>query len=234
MKVLKILAAVLVLAAAGAAPAPTATPAVLGAKTASGIPLNAAWKVTIYNFARANLRHQVWGVEHSERNYHVSMELAKQEHMPVDEDVIFATAFLHDMDAFPAYSIDLPHGAGSAKEAEPMLRDAGFPMQKFAAVSDAMIGHMYYSSPAKRPEAIVMHDADTLEFIGAISIATTFGNVGDAKNLAAARAALEKRRATIPSKLITQTAHKIALRRIEEMNVYLNALDRETLGRTAE
>lgn len=230
MKVLKILAAVLVLAAAGATPAP----AILGAKTASGIPLNAAWKVTIYNFARANLKHQVWGVEHSERDYHVSIELAKQEHMPIDEDVIFATAFLHDMDAFPAYSVDLPHGAGSAKEAEPMLRDAGFPMQKFAAVSDAMIGHMYYAKPAKRPEAIVMHDADTLEFIGAISIATTFGNLGDAKNLAAARAALEKRRVTIPSKLITQTAHTIALRRIEEMDAYLDALDRETLGRTAE
>ncbi|MDQ6930183.1 MAG: hypothetical protein M3126_05910 [Candidatus Eremiobacteraeota bacterium] len=202
--------------------------------TASGIPLTAAWKSVIYAFAKSNLRHAGWGLEHSERNYHVSMEIAKSEHMAVDEDVIFATAFLHDMDSIGKFNLnDVPHGVGSAKEAEPILREAGFPMAKFDAVRDAMATHMYYSQPSSRPESIVMHDADTLEFIGAIGIARTIGLIGDRTDLGGVTRSIEKNRAEIPSKLITRTARKIAAGRIQEMNVFLEALDRETFGKTA-
>ena len=65
-------------------------------QTATGIPLDAPWKVTIYELARSKFHHPAWGWQHSERNYRVALELAQGDGLKVDTDVLFAAAFLHE------------------------------------------------------------------------------------------------------------------------------------------
>lgn len=67
--------------------------------TESGIPLNAPWKRTIYDFAKTNLKHPAWGWAHSERDYQLALELARIEKLTVDQEILFAAAFLHDVGA---------------------------------------------------------------------------------------------------------------------------------------
>ena len=43
--------------------------------------------------------------------------------------------------------------------------------QKLAIVQDAVSHHMYYHKPGATPEAIVLRDADTLDFLGAVGVA---------------------------------------------------------------
>ena len=69
--------------------------------TATGIPLDAPWKVATYHLATTKFKHPAWGWQHSERNYQVAMRLADGDHLTVDTDVLFAACFLHDMAAFP-------------------------------------------------------------------------------------------------------------------------------------
>lgn len=55
------------------------------AQTATGIPLDAPWKVTIYELARAKFHHPAWGWQHSERNYRVALELAQGDGLRIDD-----------------------------------------------------------------------------------------------------------------------------------------------------
>ncbi|MBV8373134.1 MAG: hypothetical protein JOY69_07715, partial [Candidatus Eremiobacteraeota bacterium] len=149
-------------------------------QTAGGIALDAPWKVTIYQLARKKFIHPAWGWQHSERNYLLGMRLAKGDGLTVDSDVLFAAAFLHDMSAFmPCADAKMEHGDCAAQQSGAILRAAGFPMSKLPGVQAAEHGHMFYSDPGPRPEAIVLHDADSLDFLGSIGAARMFSLAGE-------------------------------------------------------
>ncbi|HEX5274108.1 MAG TPA: HD domain-containing protein [Candidatus Rubrimentiphilum sp.] len=200
--------------------------------TATGIPLDAPWKVTVYQLARSTFKHPAWGWQHSERNYRVALALAQGDGLKVDDDVLFAASFLHDMGAFqPCADPKMEHGDCAAVSSEAILRSAGFPMQKYAAVAAAERGHMYYRDPGTQPEAIVLHDADSLDFLGAVGAARMLSLTGAAKpDFAPAVKSLRSFLNDIPPKLVTRTARAMAVVRVAELRQFLDALDRETFN----
>jgi uncharacterized protein len=199
-------------------------------QTATGIPLDAAWKVTIYDLARAKFHHPAWGWQHSERNYRIALELAKGDGLRIDTDVLFAAAFLHDMAAFmPCVDTKLEHGECAAQQTGAILRAAGFPMEKLAAVEAAERGHMYYSNPGKQPEAIVLHDADSLDFLGDIGAARMISLTGaSAESFSREVKTLRSFVHDIPPRLITKTAQAMGAVRAAELERFLDALNTET------
>jgi uncharacterized protein len=201
-------------------------------QTATGIPLDAPWKVTIYDLARSKFHHPAWGWQHSERNYRIALELAHGDGLRIDTDVLFAAAFLHDMAAFMAcQNTKLEHGECAAQQSGAILAAAGFPMAKLPAVQAAERGHMYYSDPGIQPEAIVLHDADSLDFLGEIGAARMLSLVGaDAETFARAVKTLRTFVHDIPPRLITNTAQKMGARRAAALEQFLDALDAETFG----
>ncbi len=200
------------------------------AQTATGIPLDAPWKVTIYDLARSKFHHPAWGWQHSERNYRIALELAQGDGLHVDTDVLFAAAFLHDMSAFmPCEDTKLEHGECAARQSGAILKAAGFPMEKLPAVQAAERGHMYYSNPGPQPEAIVLHDADSLDFLGDIGAARMLSLTGEtAESFARAVKALRSFVHDIPPRLITTTAQKMGAQRAAELERFLDALQAET------
>ncbi|HEY2474502.1 MAG TPA: HD domain-containing protein [Candidatus Cybelea sp.] len=200
------------------------------AQTATGIPLDAPWKVTIYELARSKFHHPAWGWQHSERNYRVALELAQGDGLRVDTDVLFAAAFLHDMAAFmPCEDKKMEHGECAAQQSGAILRAAGFPMEKLPAVLAAERGHMYYSDPGTQPEAIVLHDADSLDFLGEIGAARMLSLTGEtAESFAPAVKALRRFVTEIPPRLITKTARRIGAQRAAALARFLDALQSET------
>jgi uncharacterized protein len=202
------------------------------ATTVTGIPLDAPWKVTIYHLARTHFIHPAWGWQHSERNYQIGMQLAKGDGLKVDTDVLFAASFLHDMAAYPPYAKKgMEHGDRAAQTSEAVLRDAGFPMQKFAAVQAAERGHMYYSNAGTDPASIVLHDADSLDFLGTIGAARMISLTGEkSPDFRAAVTSLRAFQREIPPRLITKTARRIGAQRAAELARLLDQLQRETFG----
>ena len=217
-------AAALAATLAVASPPPTAT--------VTGIPLDAPWKVTIYQLARSKFVHPAWGWQHSERNYDIGMELAKGDGLQVDTDVLFAAAFLHDMSAFmPCADTHLEHGECAAQSSGPILRDAGFPMAKFPAVQAAERGHMYYRDPGGDAAAIVLHDADSLDFLGDIGAARMISLTGEnAPGFAPAVKSLRAFLKEIPPRLLTKTGQRMGAERAAELQRFLDALDVQTFG----
>jgi uncharacterized protein len=207
-----------------AAGAPAATPA--------GVPLDAPWKAKIYQLAHSTFRHPAWGWQHSERNYLLAMRLARGDGLHVDEDVLFAASFLHDMSAFlPCKDPKMEHGDCAAQQARAMLRNTGFPMRKLAAVQAAERGHMFYSNPGSDPTAIVLHDADSLDFLGDIGAARLIALTGEkAPSFAPAVKALRSFVAQIPPRLITRTARQMGAQRAAELAAFLDRLQAESFG----
>ena len=198
--------------------------------TAAGIPLDAPWKVKIYELAHTTFLHPAWGWQHSERDYLVALRLAKGDGLQVDTDALFAAAFLHDMAAFrPCADKKMEHGDCAALQSPAILKSVGFPMQKIAVVQAAERGHMYYSNPGTDPTAIVLHDADSLDFLGDIGAARLLALTGaQASSFAPAVKTLRGFLKSIPPRLITKTARRIGKKRAAELKAFLDALQTET------
>lgn len=198
--------------------------------TATGIRLNAPWKVKLYELAHSRFLHPAWGWQHSERDYRLALRLARDDHLKVDKDALFAAAFLHDMAAFhPCADRKMEHGACAALQSPAILKRLGFPMRKIAIVQQAERGHMYYSNPGHDPTAIVLHDADSLDFLGDIGAARMISLTGvKAPSFAPAVETLRKFLTVIPPRLITAAARRIGRKRVAQLRAFLDTLRHET------
>ncbi len=129
------------------------------------------WRVTVREFAATHFHHPAWGYSHCERDYALARELAAADHVTLDDDVLFAAAYLHDLAAFKPWENEkLDHADVAADRVHEFLQGTGFPMQKVDAVRSAIRTHMYDRDTGS-PEALYLHDADALDWLGAIGVA---------------------------------------------------------------
>lgn len=211
-------------AAAQEAPATTAAQAT----TPAGIPLDSPWRRAVYEQANTHFQHPSWGVRHSERNYVLGMALAEVEGLAVDADVLFAAAFLHDWGGIAPFAVaGTDHAVRSVELAEPFLTEAGFPMEKFPAVRAAILGHMYDKEP-EGAEAVVLHDADALDFLGALGAARLLAATSERPDYDQALGRIERFAVDIPPRLETAAAREMAVGRVAVMTGFLAQLRRET------
>jgi len=205
--------------------------------TRTGILLDAKWKQQVYAFAEKNVHHSIWGLAHSERNYQVAMKLALLEKLSVDSDVLFVAAFLHDIGAIePFRAKGVEHATRSVQVVEPLLKSYGLSEEKIAKIREAILGHMYDADLApKGNEAIVFHDADTLDFLGSIGLVRIVGLTDRhdwAPNLPGAIITLRTWSKVLPQKLITASAKRMAKERIVEMTRIMDSLAPYTFSET--
>lgn len=201
-------------------------------QTGSGIALDAPWKIAVFEFAKSNLQHSAWGLAHCERDFQLAQSLAAEEKLTVDTDVLFASALLHDMGVFAPYPVEgVDHTERAAQVAGDVLKSAGFPMEKLPSVQGAMRSHMFYSQVESSNEARVLHDADTLDFLGDIGVARILSVTSRhrwATTLPDAVATLEKFKRELPTRLVTESARKRAVSRVAEMEQFLHVLKTES------
>jgi uncharacterized protein len=135
------------------------------------------WHETVRAFAAEHFKQPAWGYSHNVRDYKLARELAATDHVTLDDDVLFAAAYLHDIAAFPPWAdAKVDHSDTGADVVDSVLKDTGFPMRKIDAVRAAIRTHMYYREP-QGPESLYLHDADALDWLGAIGVARVIGLV---------------------------------------------------------
>lgn len=205
--------------------------------SAAGIALDSPWKQAVYQFAVENLQHSAWGLEHYERNYLVATDLAQRDSLYIDEEVLFAAAFLHDMGTFAPYAVaGAEHSQTAVDNLQSMLIDAGFPSAKIAAVNSAVLAHMYYAEVPNDATATVLHDADTLDFLGVIGVTRILSLTSRhpwASDLQTALATLENFSIELPESLRTDAAQEIGRTRVAQMRELLSTLREESVDGAA-
>jgi hypothetical protein len=209
------------------APARAAEPATPKVAAASG----AQWRDTVREFARKYLRHPAWGYSHSTRDYSLARELAAADGVKLDDDVLFAAAYLHDMAAFAPWAKEgVDHADEAARIVDATLQDSGFPMAKIDAVRGAIRTHMFARDPVG-PEALYLHDADALDWLGAIGVARIIGIVdpqGGAPDGPAAIQRIEDNLANVPGRVLSPAGRARVAARVAETRQFLERLREES------
>ena len=189
------------------------------------------WKSKLLEFVK-NFTHPAWGITHFQRVYELSIQLANMQNADIDEDSLFAAAYLHDIGAFDPYSKKgQDHSEIAVKESEEILLAINFPKEKIALVKDIIISHMFYAKPSDHIESIIFHDADTLDFLGAIGIARLLAIVGKedwTPDLKSAIFLIQKFHDELPLQLYTTAAKEICNERLFEMKDFLSKLSQQT------
>lgn len=189
------------------------------------------WRAAVHRFAEVNLKHPAWGLSHSVRDYELAKELAAADQVTLDDDVLYAAAYLHDVAAFAPFSkADVDHQDEAARIVESMLAGTGFPMAKIEAVRGAIRTHMFGREPGG-PEAIYLHDADALDWLGAIGVARVFGLVdpnGGSPDGPKVVQRLEHSLTMVPSRIVSKAGKARTPQRVRELEQFLRDLRTES------
>jgi uncharacterized protein len=218
---LLILCSLTVLNVAGAAsPNPTASSAAQG-----------GWRDTVRKFALEHFKNPAWGYSHCIRDYTLARELADKDHARIDDDVLFAAAYLHDMAAFKPWEDEKQdHSDVGAMSIDVVLKGTDFPAQKLDAVRAAIRTHMYYRDPVG-PEAIYLHDADALDWLGAIGVARIIALVdpeGGEPTGPDAIKTIEDDLKNVPPKVVSAAGRALVAPRVAESRQFLHQLRGES------
>ncbi len=143
--------------------------------------MNPPWRQQLADYIRAQAQ-PIDKVSHQPRLYALACELA--DGVSVDDDILYAACWLHDLGVFighrpedPAQLASWDNVAYAIAQTPLLLQQFGFPTAKIPAVQAAIRDH----HPQARPtaiEAILLHDADLLELLGAVGLLRTLGKVG--------------------------------------------------------
>ena len=178
------------------------------------------WRAAVHRFAEVNLKHPAWGLSHSVRDYDLAKELAAADKVTLDDDVLYAAAYLHDVAAFaPFRKPDVDHQDEAARIVE-----------SIEAVRGAIRTHMFGRDPVG-PEAIYLHDADALDWLGAIGVARVFGLVdpnGGSPDGPTVVKRLDSTLTTVPSRIVSQAGKARTPHRVRELEQFLRDLKAES------
>jgi HD superfamily phosphodiesterase len=189
------------------------------------------WRATVRELAASHFKNPAWGYSHCQRDYALARELAAADHVALDDDVLYAAAYLHDIAAFaPWEDLKADHSDVGAKVVESVLQGSGFPMAKIDAVRGAVRTHMYYREPAG-PEALYLHDADALDWLGAIGVARIMALVdphGGNPDAPKAVGMLVDNLNKVPARVLSPAGRARVAERKAELVKFLADLRRET------
>jgi len=188
----------------------------------------ASWRRAVADHVEANFRHPGWGARHAERNYLSAHAIARAEALTVDDDVLFAAAYLHDWGGLKPFAVEgTAHEQRSVELAEPFLRETGFPMEKWPRVREAILAHVPAGAPVS-PEAIVLHDADLIDFLGAEGVARLLAaTTDDRADMDQGLRWIEGFAESLPGRLNTAAARRLAEPRVAYMKAFLAQLRSE-------
>lgn len=189
---------------------------------------DAPWRRAVADHVEANFRHPGWGARHAERNYLSAHAIAHAEGLAVDDDVLFAAAYLHDWGGLKPFAVEgAAHEQRSVELGEPFLRQAGFPMEKWPGVREAILAHVPAGEPTS-PEAIVLHDADLIDFLGAEGVARLLAaTTDDRADMDQGLRWIEGFADSLPGRLTTSEARRLAEPRAAWMKAFLAQLRSE-------
>lgn len=148
-----------------------------------------------------------------------------------DQEALFYAVWLHDWGAFTHYRLaGVDHGLRSRQVAEAeILPQIQLTNHQKAIILDAIEYHDYRCVlPAWSQEAILLREADFLDFLGAIGVVREAA--WGPNQLKKVIARIKSRRDGIRGRFTIPAAQAIAEERLARMETILNWIDEESLG----
>ena len=90
----------------------------------------------------------------------ISYMLNLEENLKIDKEIIYVTAFLHDIGRFEEYTSNIPHDVASAEFAKEVLAYCDFNKDEEKTIIDAILSHRKNDSDT--PLGKILYRADKL------------------------------------------------------------------------
>lgn len=187
-------------------------------------------QLTLDNVVQMTLQvGENWAVTHAKR----LLELIKQigVDIPYDSHVMELAAYMHDWGAFSPYAQkDIEHAIRSRQVAETEIlpRLDLTPGQKVILLETIELHDYRDMRPTQSNEALLLREADMLEFLGMIGMARDFAR--GPRNIETCRKRIVSRRNDIEKRFTLPRAQEIAQVRLERMDQCLRWLNEEGFG----
>ena len=175
---------------------------------------------------------------HQPRLYALALQLAQSADLAYDDDILHAAVWLHDLGVFEGHRPVDPDAlskwdnvAYACEMIPALLTSWRFPAEKIPAVIDAIRQHVANGRPAT-PEAILLHDADLLELLGAVGIMRALSKVGRDTRYTTHGSVVKVLESALqlPDQLLLPAAKLIAEQKVSVLQMFLTALTNETYG----
>lgn len=170
-----------------------------------------------------------WAIAHAKRLIELGRKIGTG--LSYDEQVFELAAYLHDWGAFPQYAQkNVEHAVRSRQvvEAE-IIHQLDLASTQKAALLEAIELHDYRDTrPATSNEALLLREADMLEFLGMIGMARDFAR--GPKNVETCYKRILSRRNEIQGRFTLPRAREIASIRLQRMETSFGWLLEESFG----
>jgi HD superfamily phosphodiesterase len=170
-----------------------------------------------------------WAVAHVQRLLKLIDQIGVE--MEYDREALTWAVYLHDWGAFPKFTQpDCEHALRSKQVAETeIMPQVDLPPDVKTKIIEAIELHDYRDKrPVKSNEALLLREADFLDFLGAIGIAREFAK--GPKNIRKSYEQLLARKEAIKDRFTIPQAKVIAEKRLARMNEFFEALLEESFG----
>ena len=140
--------------------------------------------------------------------------------------------YLHDWGAYPRYAlsgVEHPQRSRQVAETEILPFTNDLSSQAKATVLGTIDLHDYHDTrPVTSNEALLLREADYLDFLGVVGIARGFAGAG--KDLPKGLKVILSRKELVQARFTLPAAQAVAATRMARMEVFLQALEEESGG----
>ena len=167
-----------------------------------------------------------WGINHTRRLLHLVDHIGAD--IAYDAEVLWLAAHLHDWGAYKPWAQEgVDHVQRSLQVVETFLTEQGYP-EKFKSKVLECIGGHHSDRSDMSVEAILLRDADVLDFLGVVGILRDVSK--NPKDLRKGYETIKKRRERLPETLFLESSKKMAEARIRQMDKFLAIFEVDSFG----
>jgi HD superfamily phosphodiesterase len=167
-----------------------------------------------------------WGINHTRRILHLITLIGKGQRY--NADVTWIAAHLHDWGAYSKWmQPGVDHAVRSRQVAEAFWAEKGYPTELLMPVLECIESH-HSSDPGRRIEAILLSDADALDFLGVVGLLRDFSK--KPRDLRKAYDVVQERKEKLRQSICLESSKAIAVQRLERMERTLGFFEEETFG----
>jgi uncharacterized protein len=167
-----------------------------------------------------------WGINHTRRLLHLISIIGKTQ--SYHAEVVWIATHLHDWGGYTKWmQTGVDHALRSRQVAADFWGEKGYSEELLGPILECIESH-HSGDPHRRIEAILLSDADALDFLGVVGVLRDFSKKpGDLRK---AFEVVQSRKEKLPHAICLEASQAIASRRLERMQRLLADFEEETFG----
>ena len=167
-----------------------------------------------------------WGINHTRRLLEIIDVIG--EDLEYNRDAVWLAAHLHDWGGYSPWKKEgIDHVTRSVEVAKDFL-DQGDYSQDFKELVLECIEYHHSGMPDRSIEAILLCDADGLDFLGVVGVLRDISK--NPREIKKGIEAAKKRREKVPAQLCLEKSKELAVERLRQMDELLSNVEKDSFG----